>query len=104
MHAKVVKEQVKMDMCVVAAIKGYSSVGRAAVSKTVGRGFKSFCPCQIESLRNAVTASISGVFRYAYSALIIITVSLIITAFHNISLIIRYSKLLTVGRMSNIMS
>ena len=27
-------------------LKGYSSVGRAAVSKTVGRGFKSCCPCQ----------------------------------------------------------
>ena len=27
-------------------IQGYSSVGRAAVSKTACRGFKSFCPCQ----------------------------------------------------------
>ena len=27
-------------------VKGYSSVGRATVSKTVGRGFKSCCPCQ----------------------------------------------------------
>jgi hypothetical protein len=27
-------------------IKGYSSVGRAVVSKTTCRGFKSFCPCQ----------------------------------------------------------
>ena len=27
-------------------IKGYSSVGRAAVSKTACRGFESFCPCQ----------------------------------------------------------
>ena len=26
--------------------KGYSSVGRASVSKTECRGFKSFCPCQ----------------------------------------------------------
>ena len=26
--------------------QGYSSVGRAAVSKTACRGFKSFCPCQ----------------------------------------------------------
>lgn len=25
--------------------KGYSSVGRATVSKTVGRGFESCCPC-----------------------------------------------------------
>ena len=29
-------------------IQGYSSVGRAAVSKTACRGFKSFCPCQKE--------------------------------------------------------
>ena len=27
-------------------IKGYSSAGRAAVSKTACRGFESFCPCQ----------------------------------------------------------
>ena len=27
-------------------IQGYSSVGRAAVSKTACRGFESFCPCQ----------------------------------------------------------
>ncbi len=27
-------------------IQGYSSVGRVLVSKTMGRGFKSFCPCQ----------------------------------------------------------
>ncbi len=26
-------------------VQGYSSVGRAAVSKTVGRGFESCCPC-----------------------------------------------------------
>ena len=26
-------------------IQGYSSVGRVLVSKTMGRGFKSFCPC-----------------------------------------------------------
>lgn len=30
-------------------IQGYSSAGRVAVSKTVGRGFESFCPCQTES-------------------------------------------------------
>ena len=29
-----------------AIIQGYSSAGRAAVSKTACRGFKSFCPCQ----------------------------------------------------------
>ena len=28
--------------------QGYSSVGRVLVSKTMGRGFKSFCPCQNE--------------------------------------------------------
>ncbi len=27
-------------------LKGYSSVGRAAVSKTAGRGFEPCCPCQ----------------------------------------------------------
>ena len=27
-------------------VQGYSSVGRVLVSKTMGRGFKSFCPCQ----------------------------------------------------------
>lgn len=26
--------------------QGYSSVGRVLVSKTMGRGFESFCPCQ----------------------------------------------------------
>ena len=25
--------------------QGYSSAGRATVSKTVGRGFEPFCPC-----------------------------------------------------------
>ncbi len=29
-----------------APIQGYSSVGRVLVSKTMGRGFESFCPCQ----------------------------------------------------------
>ena len=28
-------------------LKGHSSVGRAAVSKTVGRGFESYCPCHV---------------------------------------------------------
>ena len=36
-------------------IQGYSSVGRAAVSKTACRGFKSFCPCQIENGYRKVT-------------------------------------------------
>ena len=27
--------------------KGYSSVGRAAVSKTAGPGFESWCPCHL---------------------------------------------------------
>ena len=30
--------------------QGYSSVGRATVSKTVGRGFKPCCPCQASYL------------------------------------------------------
>jgi preprotein translocase subunit SecE len=29
-------------------MKGYSSVGRAAVSKTAGREFKPYCPCQFK--------------------------------------------------------
>ena len=38
-------------------IQGYSSVGRAAVSKTACRGFKSFCPCQKETVTVLVTVS-----------------------------------------------
>ena len=30
----------------VQSAKGYSSVGRAAVSKTAGRKFEPYCPCQ----------------------------------------------------------
>ena len=30
-----------------AIIQGYSSAGRAAVSKTACRGFDSYCPCQL---------------------------------------------------------
>ena len=30
-----------------AIMQGYSSVGRAVVSKTTCRGFEPFCPCQI---------------------------------------------------------
>ena len=33
-----------------AVAKGYSSVGRASVSKTEGRGFESPCPCQPEDV------------------------------------------------------
>ena len=36
-------------LTIVVYIKGHSSVGRAVVSKTIGRGFKSFCPCQENS-------------------------------------------------------
>ena len=32
-------------------IQGYSSVGRVLVSKTMGRGFESFCPCQKRTKR-----------------------------------------------------
>ena len=31
--------------------KGYSSVGRAAVSKTAGPGFESWCPCHLKVSR-----------------------------------------------------
>ena len=27
-------------------LQGYSSIGRVVVSKTIGCGFKSYCPCQ----------------------------------------------------------
>ncbi len=29
-------------------VEGYSSVGRASVSKTEGRGFESLCPCHAQ--------------------------------------------------------
>ena len=32
--------------CLTFRIHGHSSAGRAAVSKTVGRGFESYCPCK----------------------------------------------------------
>ena len=32
--------------------QGYSSVGRVLVSKTMGRGFESFCPCQSKKVAN----------------------------------------------------
>ena len=41
-------------------IQGYSSAGRAAVSKTACREFESFCPCQ-ENTRFRMK---SGVFRH----------------------------------------
>lgn len=34
-------------------LKGYSSVGRVAVSKTAGRGFESLCPCQARQIRRS---------------------------------------------------
>ena len=43
-------------------LQGYSSIGRVVVSKTIGCGFKSYCPCQrihdrvIERLRGFVFA------------------------------------------------
>ena len=33
--------------------QGYSSVGRVLVSKTMGRGFESFCPCQNKKGRHS---------------------------------------------------
>lgn len=30
--------------------QGYSSVGRVLVSKTMGRGFESFCPCHEKTI------------------------------------------------------
>ncbi len=45
-------------------IKGYSSVGRAAVSKTACRGFESFCPCQRRSLTNCDSTWFVRLFYY----------------------------------------
>ena len=33
--------------------QGYSSAGRVLVSKTKGRGFESFCPCQTQRTRHS---------------------------------------------------
>ena len=33
-----------------ATVQGYSSVGRAVVSKTTCRGFESYCPCHMDKL------------------------------------------------------
>ena len=38
-------------------IQGYSSVGRVPVSKTVGRGFEPFCPCQKQN-RHRLSVSV----------------------------------------------
>jgi hypothetical protein len=50
-------------------LKGYSSVGRVAVSKTAGRGFESLCPCQARQIRRtrlfrSVTAGKPAPSRY----------------------------------------
>ena len=46
-------------------IQGYSSIGRAAVSKTVGSGFKSLCPCQNwEFTRNLVNSQFFVVEKF----------------------------------------
>ena len=42
-------------------IQGYSSAGRVPVSKTVGRGFESSCPCHNRS-QTASVFLLSGVF------------------------------------------
>jgi hypothetical protein len=43
--------------------KGYSSVGRAAVSKTAGRKFEPYCPCQFTNSQCWIARStrLSGV-------------------------------------------
>ena len=41
----------------VGRLKGYSSVGRATVSKTVGRGFEPCCPCHFPDQPNFVLLS-----------------------------------------------
>ena len=45
-------------------IQGYSSAGRAAVSKTACRGFDSFCPCQSKSPLKSAYYGIPGGFCY----------------------------------------
>lgn len=41
-------------------LEGYSSVGRAAVSKTVGRGFEPCCPCQKLNEINILIVDLTG--------------------------------------------
>src|ERR1044072_9764615 len=40
--------------------QGYSSVGRATVSKTVGRGFEPCCPCQPLCSRGSLAREAEG--------------------------------------------
>ena len=45
-------------------IQGYSSAGRAAVSKTACRGFETFCPCQVHGVHHAFPSqfTLRGIF------------------------------------------
>ena len=45
-NAPIVRLTARVTNPIRAALQGYSSVGRASVSKTEGRGFESPCPCQ----------------------------------------------------------
>ena len=47
-------------------LKGYSSVGRAAVSKTAGRGFEPLCPCHVLTRKRAT--SLHGGWGAGYPA------------------------------------
>ena len=39
-------------------LQGYSSIGRVVVSKTIGCGFKSYCPCHDFFPRRFITARV----------------------------------------------
>ena len=45
-------------------IDGYSSAGRATVSKTVGRGFDPFCPCHKRTNDNSYFRGLSFVRKH----------------------------------------
>lgn len=45
-------------------VQGYSSAGRVLVSKTKGRGFESFCPCQKKSHRRCLWLFLYTIHRW----------------------------------------
>ncbi len=54
------------DLRVLFGLKGYSSVGRAAVSKTAGRKFEPYCPCHFLTRKRAT--SLHGEWGAGYPA------------------------------------
>ena len=59
--------------------QGYSSVGRAAVSKTACRGFKSFCPCQIYKACISRKTPKYRLFSYLYETVLTAILQLRVT-------------------------